>query len=195
MVERQRMGQDRPLPLAGGRNTAAAMESAPELTALCSADCQRVAAGRPGGPQALRRRIRHFWHNGIDDAAETAWLPHTIVDATRVIREHDGVTKFLFGDDPGYEAVLLPMGRGVHHCCLSTQVGCRMGCRFCSTGRLGFRSSLSPEAIIAQVLVARSLIGSLPRHLVFMGMGEPLDNQDASLTAPTAMTPLQVIMC
>jgi len=59
--------------------------------------------------------------------------------------------------------------------CLSTQAGCRMGCVFCATGRMGLARNLTPAEICEQISAAESL-GSRPENLVFMGMGEPLDN-------------------
>jgi 23S rRNA (adenine2503-C2)-methyltransferase len=68
--------------------------------------------------------------------------------------------------------------------CISTQVGCAMACRFCATGASGFRRQLRAGEIVAQVLdIARRLQAASRRlsNVVYMGMGEPLDNYDASL--------------
>jgi len=62
--------------------------------------------------------------------------------------------------------------------CVSSQAGCRMGCAFCETGRGGLVRNLAPGEIVGQVLAARLLFGWNVRKLVFMGMGEPLDNFD-----------------
>jgi 23S rRNA (adenine2503-C2)-methyltransferase len=79
------------------------------------------------------------------------------------------------------ECVRVPMatrspdeGRGT--LCVSSQVGCRMGCAFCETGRMGLKRSLTSAEIVGQVLAARLLLGWPFRNIVFMGMGEPLDN-------------------
>jgi 23S rRNA (adenine2503-C2)-methyltransferase len=63
--------------------------------------------------------------------------------------------------------------------CVSTQVGCRMGCVFCATGRMGFRRQLTALEIAGQVRAAADEPGGRPDSIVFMGMGEPLDNFDA----------------
>lgn len=76
-------------------------------------------------------------------------------------------------------------------CCVSTQVGCAIGCLFCATGAGGFKRNLSADEIVDQVLtvgeyaVSQRLLGSEGRvsHVVFMGMGEPLMNYDATLKA------------
>ena len=81
-------------------------------------------------------------------------------------------------DELEVEAVLIPMSKGRASLCVSSQVGCRLGCRFCETGRLGLLRNLGPEEIVGQVVAARSVLGWPVRNLVFMGMGEPLDNAD-----------------
>jgi len=64
--------------------------------------------------------------------------------------------------------------------CVSTQVGCRVGCRFCRSGREGFRRNLDATEIVAQLAAARSIAGaSRVKRIVFMGIGEPLDNYEA----------------
>jgi 23S rRNA (adenine2503-C2)-methyltransferase len=70
-------------------------------------------------------------------------------------------------------------GRRRRTLCLSTQVGCRMGCVFCATGRMGFQRQLAAEEIAGQVRAAMDESGGRPDSIVFMGMGEPLDNFDA----------------
>jgi len=69
-------------------------------------------------------------------------------------------------------------GRRRRTLCVSTQVGCRMGCVFCATGRMGFVRDLGAGEIAAQVLIAEDELGGRPDSIVFMGMGEPLDNFD-----------------
>jgi 23S rRNA (adenine2503-C2)-methyltransferase len=73
------------------------------------------------------------------------------------------------------ESVVIPMP-GYITLCVSCQVGCRMGCRFCRTGRMGLMRQLNTAEIVAQVHYARTHLGYPIRNVVFMGMGEPLDN-------------------
>jgi len=87
------------------------------------------------------------------------------------------------------EAVLIP-GRGRSTLCVSSQAGCSRRCAFCATGRLGLGRNLAPQEIVGEYLVTR---GDAPeraplRNLVFMGMGEPMDNLDAVLTAIEILT-------
>lgn len=89
----------------------------------------------------------------------------------------DGVEKLLVhrGDENVYECVLLPYEDRVS-CCISSQVGCPMGCAFCATGLGGFDRNLSAGEIVGQYLLLQSLSERRISHVVFMGMGEPLLN-------------------
>ena len=103
----------------------------------------------------------------------------------------DGCRKFLFALEDGnlIEAVLIPE-EGHYTLCLSTQVGCAQGCRFCLTARRGLIRNLTAGEIVNQVLaVRRELSEELPlTNLVFMGMGEPLANFPALVRALTIIT-------
>ncbi len=97
--------------------------------------------------------------------------------------------KFLlkFSDGLESESVLIPMESGIT-ICLSSQVGCRMGCAFCETGKMGLIRHLTTEEIVAQVFYAKYRLSRAVRNLVFMGMGEPLDNYDAVMQAVKVLT-------
>jgi 23S rRNA (adenine2503-C2)-methyltransferase len=93
----------------------------------------------------------------------------------------DGTRKLLFELHDGVliESVLIP--EDDHSTlCVSSQAGCRQGCSFCRTATLGFQRNLSPAEITGQVLAARAMCEEARplTNLVFMGMGEPLDNTD-----------------
>ena len=99
----------------------------------------------------------------------------------------DGTKKYLFRTFEGeyIESALIPDGERMT-LCVSSQAGCRMGCKFCATGRMGFRHQLSSTEIINQII-------SIPErdkltNLVFMGMGEPLDNIDNLLATLDILT-------
>ena len=99
----------------------------------------------------------------------------------------DGTKKYLFpiGDDHHIETVYIPDDDRAT-LCVSCQVGCKMGCRFCVTGQQGFHGNLSSGDILNQLF-------SIPEYesltnVVFMGMGEPMDNLDAILSATSIMT-------
>lgn len=93
----------------------------------------------------------------------------------------DGTRKFLFelGDGMSIESVLIPE-RDHWTLCVSSQVGCAMGCRFCLTGRQGFKRNLSPAEIVDQVIQVRRSMETPERltNIVLMGMGEPLANYE-----------------
>ncbi|MCP3954381.1 MAG: 23S rRNA (adenine(2503)-C(2))-methyltransferase RlmN, partial [Desulfobacterales bacterium] len=96
-----------------------------------------------------------------------------VTKAGRVVKEkeQEGVVKFVTRLDDGLqiESVVLPM---VHHktVCVSSQAGCRMGCRFCETGRNGLIRNLTVAEIVGQVYAARKRFGKGMRNVVFMGM-------------------------
>ena len=91
----------------------------------------------------------------------------------------EGVVKLAFGlaDGLRVETVVIPMANHAT-VCISSQVGCAMGCRFCRTGRMGWRRNLTAAEIVSQVFAVKVQMGYDIRNVVFMGMGEPLDNFD-----------------
>jgi 23S rRNA (adenine2503-C2)-methyltransferase len=101
---------------------------------------------------------------------------------TRVVEEvraRDGTVKLLLAlhDGKKVETVAMPIGA----CCVSTQVGCAVGCRFCASGLFGVERHLSVDEIVEQVVHARRQMRI--DRVVFMGMGEPSHNLDAVLEA------------
>ena len=99
----------------------------------------------------------------------------------------DGTAKYLFPTESGQqvECVFIPDGERAT-LCVSSQAGCRMGCRFCMTGRQGFGGNLTATDILNQVY---SVPGSEQlTNIVFMGQGEPMDNLDAVLKATQLLT-------
>ncbi|MDL2269202.1 23S rRNA (adenine(2503)-C(2))-methyltransferase RlmN [Desulfosarcina sp. OttesenSCG-928-A07] len=121
------------------------------------------------------------------------------VDAGEIVQSitENGVTKFVtrLTDGMAVESVVIPMLRPFPGSmsrrvtvCVSSQVGCRMGCRFCRTGKMGFFRNLTPAEIVGQVFSARHHFGEPVRNVVFMGMGEPLDNLENVCQAIRVMT-------
>ncbi|MEI6712450.1 MAG: 23S rRNA (adenine(2503)-C(2))-methyltransferase RlmN [Verrucomicrobiota bacterium] len=125
------------------------------------------------------------------------WLEEQFPE--RLFVEKLGVSRHVDSADTRTHKLLLRLGDlhevetvvmgypGRHTVCLSTQVGCAMGCVFCATGQMGFTRHLSASEIVAQVIEAQRLLRSLGepdlRNLVMMGMGEPLHNYDAVMQA------------
>ncbi|KAM7464616.1 hypothetical protein LguiA_032737 [Lonicera macranthoides] len=98
-----------------------------------------------------------------------------------IVAASDGTRKILFTLDDGLvvETVVIPCESGRTTVCVSSQVGCAMNCQFCYTGRMGLRRNLTAAEIVDQAVFARRLltseVGSIT-NVVFMGMGEPLQN-------------------
>lgn len=95
-----------------------------------------------------------------------------------VLHSQDGSIKFGFAAADGHtmEGVLIPE-KDRNTLCISSQVGCRMGCKFCVTGKIGFIRNLSAAEMIGQVMAAKKYLGDKKiTNIVFMGMGEPVDN-------------------
>lgn len=101
----------------------------------------------------------------------------------------DGTRKYLFRlrDGNQIESVLIP-DKGRHTLCVSSQVGCTLGCTFCLTGTVGRIRNLTPSEILDQYLLVNRYSGGSVTNIVFMGMGEPLDNLDNLVRALKSMT-------
>lgn len=95
----------------------------------------------------------------------------------------DETIKYLFRlfDGLTVESVLMKYKHG-YSLCISTQVGCKMGCTFCATGKQGFNRNLLPGELIAQIQAAEKDISIRISNIVMMGMGEPLDNYENVLS-------------
>ncbi len=108
----------------------------------------------------------------------------------RIEEARDGTKKFLFQleDGNGIESVLIP-DKCRLTLCISTQVGCSMGCRFCLTGKKGLKRNLGTSEILNQILAARQILpeNASITNIVLMGMGEPLANYDNTLKAISLM--------
>lgn len=110
-----------------------------------------------------------------------------------VERSGDGAVKFAFRLEDGavIESVLIPE-EDRNTLCVSSQVGCAMGCTFCLTGAMGFRRNLTTAEIVNQVCAVRDWMRKEARtpltNIVFMGMGEPLANFDNLLDAISILT-------
>lgn len=140
--------------------------------------------------EGLSEEVRRWFISSYDLS-----IPLEIADLQS--SSHDGSIKFamrLKSDGRLVESVLIPE-RGRLTQCISTQVGCAQGCRFCQTGRMGLIRSLTTEEMIGQVLLAEkwrlenpnSQVSSYKRitNIVYMGMGEPLDNIENVINSTT----------
>lgn len=97
----------------------------------------------------------------------------------KLVSRYDNTVKYLYSlpDGEYLECVVMDYKYG-HTICVSTQVGCKMGCAFCASGIGGFKRQLTPSEILSQIYTAQKDLGIRISRIVLMGMGEPLDNFD-----------------
>lgn len=114
----------------------------------------------------------------IEQLDERAYITaHTI--ERKLVSKIDGTVKYLFSLPDGSlcESVVMTYQHG-KSICISTQIGCRMGCSFCASTKAGFVRHMTPSEIIEQLYAAQRDLGERIGHIVLMGIGEPLDNYD-----------------
>lgn len=122
--------------------------------------------------KSLRLVFKDMFYTGIPEIKE-------------VLHSHDGTIKFAITTSDGriVESVLIPE-KDRSTLCISSQIGCRMGCKFCVTGKIGFIRNLTSSEIIGQIMAAKRYLGDQRiTNIVFMGMGEPVDNLDTLIHA------------
>ena len=161
-----------------------------------------VALGQPAyrAKQVLLWRYKHRvddWERMTDLPAplRTALAEQFSVSSIELVRRlgaNDTTQKFLFklGDGQLIESVLIPASTSLYGersdrrtLCVSTQVGCAYGCKFCASGLDGFTRNLTAGEIVEQILQAEAISHERVDNLVFMGMGEPLANFENLLQA------------
>ena len=111
------------------------------------------------------------------------------IDPVSGVFEEERTKKFLLrtADGAMIESVIMDMEKR-HSLCVSSQVGCRMGCAFCRTGQLGFRRNLTVPEIVQQAFCAIHVLKTPIKNIVFMGMGEPFDTIETVLQAVRVLT-------
>ncbi len=145
-----------------------------------------------GYPAFRAKQIRSWLDNGVtsfdgmrnlpqamrEELAARYVIPHVTIEQ-KLVSQIDGTVKYLFSlsDGETIESVLMHYHHGWSQC-ISTQVGCRMGCTFCATGKGGLVRNLLASEILAQIEAAQADHGVRVSSIVLMGMGEPLDNYD-----------------
>lgn len=169
------------------------------LYGLTLSDLETLVAAAGAPSYRARQAAEWLYRHNAGSIREMSNLPATLRDAWE--REHeirspqpvpagrsiDGTRKYTWeawGGDV-YESALIPDGDRLT-LCVSSQAGCRVGCKFCLTARKGLRQNLSTAEILGQYrnLPERDTV----THFVFMGMGEPLDNLDAVLNSLDILT-------
>ncbi len=168
------------------------------LRSMTRLDLEQWARRRGEPAYRGRQLFQWLWRPGVASPGDMTNLPKGLrqtlaelpgfkaVELLETQVSSDGTRKFAWAlaDGAVVESVLIPE-RGHNTLCISTQVGCRMGCRFCLTAKMGFVRNLSAGEVALQVLRAVEALGERRsvRNLVFMGMGEPLDNLENVLKA------------
>jgi len=152
-----------------------------------------------GHPRFHARQVfRWIWRRGVTDVAQMTDLSRVlrgklaqefVITTPEIVRREfseDGTQKFVLrlADGKQIESVFIP-DTPAQTFCISTQVGCAMGCGFCLTGKMGLVRHLTAGEIAGQVRVLAHALefGDDPFNIVLMGMGEPLHNYDATMTA------------
>ena len=146
-----------------------------------------------GLPKYRAGQIYRWLHKvGVVDFSEMTDLPLSLRDRLndsfvifscdiekKLISEYDNTVKYLFSlhDGEHIESVVMKYKYG-YTVCVSSQVGCRMGCKFCASTLSGVVRNLEPSEILSQVYTAEKDLNIRISHIVLMGMGEPLDNFD-----------------
>jgi 23S rRNA (adenine2503-C2)-methyltransferase len=170
------------------------------LLELDQADCERLMMD--WGYKPFHGRNLFKWlhkHQQIDFSAMTDLSVHLrerlhnecIVALPQVItqqRSADDVCKWLLELDDGHHIEMVHIPEPARHTiCISSQVGCALGCRFCATAQHGFRRNLTTGEIVGQVWLASQFLQRSPTNIVLMGMGEPLLNVAAVVKALTVL--------
>ena len=143
-------------------------------------------------PKFRASQVFSWYSKGVFDMTKMSNVPQEIKNAIRedfitdsmsiekhLISEIDGTQKFVFRLFDGHcvETVLMRYKTGLS-ICISSQAGCKMGCRFCASAHAGFGRSLTRGEMLGQVLLAGSFAGERIHSVVVMGIGEPFDNYE-----------------
>ena len=141
--------------------------------------------------------LRELSAGDADRSPADAFAATTTFGLLKLVSRHDsqldGASKLIFRTAAGFliESVAMRMATGRTSLCISSQVGCAANCSFCATGKMGIARSLTAGEIVEQVLGAGRLLaaeGRRVRNVVFMGMGEPLHNEDHVVAALELLT-------
>ena len=148
-----------------------------------------------GEPKFRAKQLFSWLQSGISDFDEMTNIPKslreklkescyiaTVSIVKRFESKTDGTVKYVFSlyDGEYIESVFMKYEHG-YTVCISTQVGCRMGCKFCASGLGGLVRSLTASEMLAQIMTASKDNGVRISNVVMMGMGEPLDNFENSV--------------
>ena len=158
---------------------------------ILSMDIAQISRELEDEPKYRAKQIYEWLHQKmVISFEEMTNLPNSLIDKLNdkfficfpnVLKKHiskDGTIKYLFdfGDNVIVETVMMFSNYG-NSICISSQVGCKMGCTFCASHIAGWEKNLTPAQLLAQVYFAKREVKKI-NNLVLMGIGEPLDNYD-----------------
>jgi 23S rRNA (adenine2503-C2)-methyltransferase len=162
-----------------------------EVTQRLARRLQAMVVGR--GETEVPRELPETSPRLLERLRAATHIPH-LTRLEKRVSPTDGFTKYLFrgdGDEP-FETVRIPLlhrpGDEKYIVCVSSQIGCALGCVFCATGRMGFKRNLAAWEIVDQVMHVRADSEHPVRGVVFMGMGEPLLNYERVMRAAAILS-------
>jgi 23S rRNA (adenine2503-C2)-methyltransferase len=170
------------------------METEVNLTDIKSMTLDEIKEqfAKEGQPSYRAVQVYHWLSRGVSDFSQMSDLPgvfreklaaENYIAGAEIERKFcsrlDDTVKYLFRMNDGQlvESVLMHYLHG-WTICISSQIGCKMGCEFCATGKSGFSRDLTPSEMLSQIQSAERDTGTRISNVVLMGMGEPLDNYE-----------------
>jgi 23S rRNA (adenine2503-C2)-methyltransferase len=168
------------------------------LCGLNSREISEIITGEVIPGRNALKIANHIYKNRINSFDEIPGIPKSLISHLNSVasigivapfaseKSLDGTVKYIFiSKEKKFETVYIPEGKR-NTVCVSSQSGCRMGCHFCVTGTYGFHGNLTAGEIVSQVIGIPE--ASKITHVVFMGMGEPMDNLENVLKACEILT-------
>ena len=172
-------------------NSGTVRENRLDIRSMLPGELEKLLADM-GQPKFRAKQLFKWLQSGVSSYDEMTDIPKSLraqlaescyiakaEAALRLESKLDETKKYLFRMHDGeyVESVLMSYHHG-YSICISTQVGCKMGCVFCATGRSGFSRNLTASEMLAQITTAQRTENIRISNVVLMGMGEPLDNYD-----------------
>src|SRR5438477_2951556 len=176
----------------------------PSIQSLLLEEIEAYLAAQNHRPYRAKQITDWIYEKRVNSFDEMTDLPHDLrhrlaedfvvgdVETVRVLGSNDTTRKFLFRLRDGnlIESVLIPASPALYGersdrrtICISTQVGCAYGCKFCASGLDGWKRNLRADEIVNQIMMVEEASGERIDNIVFMGMGEPLANYDNLMRA------------
>ncbi len=166
-----------------------------DIKSMTLAELEELLKTEFGEPKFRAKQLFKWLQSGVTDfdqmtnlskqfrqkLSEKTYIAYTEIER-KLVSKIDGTVKYLYRlyDGEYVESVLMKYNHG-YTVCISTQVGCRMGCSFCASGQNGFFRNLTASEMLSQIMTAARDNSVRVSNVVLMGMGEPLDNFDNTM--------------